>query len=149
MRTIDIHAHVVPSSLWRAVDAGREWFGFRHEPGEGLGSVVGGGQRTSFNSPKVRFTPEERLRDMDLQGVDVQVLSIHTPFFGYHLDSARGLQLARDFNEEVAALSRQWPERFAGLATLPMQDVPAAIAELERAVTVLHLKGAALDTGVN
>src|SRR5215213_8113622 len=81
MRTIDIHAHVVPSSLWRAVDAGREWFGFRHEPGEGLGSVVGGGQRTSFNSPKVRFTPEERLRDMDLQGVDVQVLSIHTPFF--------------------------------------------------------------------
>jgi aminocarboxymuconate-semialdehyde decarboxylase len=149
MRTIDIHAHVVPSSLWQAADAGREWFGFRHETGEGLGSVVGGGHRTSFNSPKVRFTPEERLHDMDVQGVDVQVLSIHTPFFGYHLDSAQGLELARDFNDEVSTLSRQWPERFAGLATLPMQDVPAAIAELERAVTVLGLKGAALDTAVN
>jgi aminocarboxymuconate-semialdehyde decarboxylase len=149
MRTIDIHAHVVPSSLWQAADAGREWFGFRHEPGEGLGTVVGGGHRTSFNSPKVRFSPEERLQDMDVQGVDVQVLSIHTPFFGYHLDSSQGLELARDFNAEVATLSRQWPERFAGLATLPMQDVPAAIAELERAVTVLGLKGAALDTAVN
>ena len=149
MRTIDIHAHVVPSSLWRAVDAGREWFGFRHEPGEGLGTMVGGGKRTAFSSPKVRFTPEERLRDMDAQGVDVQVLSIHTPFFGHHLDPAQGLELARDFNDEAAALSRQWPERFAGLATLPMQDVPAAIAELERAVTVLGLKGAALDTAVN
>ena len=70
------------------------------------GALVGGGKRTSFNSPKVRFTPEERLRDMDLQGVDVQALSIHTPFFGYHLDPAQGLELARDFNDEVAALSR-------------------------------------------
>jgi len=147
MRTIDIHAHAVPSSLWRAVDAGREWFGFHHEPGDG--SIVGGGKRTHFTWPKLRFTPEERLQDMDAQAVDVQVLSIYPPVFGYHLDPAQGLELARDFNDEVAALSRQWPERLAGLATLPMQDVPAAIAELERAVTVLGLKGAELDTDVN
>ena len=146
MRTIDIHAHVVPSSLWRTVDAGQEWYGFRQEAD---GSIVGGGKRNVFSSPKVRFTPEERLQDMDSQGVDVQVLSIHTPFFGYHLDATDGLALARNFNDEVAELVRQWPERFAGLATLPMQDVPAAVAELERAVTVLGLKGAALDTGVN
>jgi aminocarboxymuconate-semialdehyde decarboxylase len=52
-------------------------------------------------------------------------------------------------NDEIAALTRQWPGRFAGLATLPVQDVKAAIAELERAVTVLGLKGAELDTIVN
>ena len=121
MRTIDIHAHVVPPSLWRTVDAGQEWYGFRQEPD---GSFLGGGKRNVFSSPKVRLTPEERLQDMDSQGVDVQVLSIHTPFFGYHLDPAQGLALARDFNDEVAGLVRQWPERFAGLATLPMQDVP-------------------------
>ena len=148
MRTIDIHAHVVPRSLWQAVEAKREWYGYRHEAGDGLGTVVGNGKRTQFNSPKVRFTPEERLKDMDAQGVDVQVVSIHTPFFGYHLDPAQGLALARDVNDEIAGMTRQWPARFAGLATLPVQDVKAAIGELERAVTVLGLKGAELDTHV-
>ena len=149
MRTIDVHAHLVPRSLWRAADAGKDWFGFRHEPGEGVGTMVGDGKRTHFTSLKVRFAPEERLRDMDAQGVDVQVLSIHTPFFGYHLDAGQGRALARDVNDEIAAMVTQWPRRFAGLATLPVQDVKAAIAELERAVTVLGLKGAELDTLVN
>jgi aminocarboxymuconate-semialdehyde decarboxylase len=149
MRTIDIHAHLVPQSLWRAVEAGVPWHGYRHEPGDGLGTVVGGGRRIQFNSPKVRFTPEERLADMDAQGVDVQVISIHTPIFGYHLDAAGGRALAREVNDEIAGMTRQWPRRFAGLATLPVQDVKTAIDELERAVTVLGLKGAELDTVVN
>ena len=149
MRTIDIHAHLVPRSLWKAADARTEWYGFRHEPGDGLGAMVGGGVRTDLTSPKVRYTPEERLKDMDAQGVDVQVLSVHTPFFGYHLDSAQGQALARDVNEEIAATARQWPTRFSGLATLPMQNVKTAIDELDRAVTVLGLKGAELDTHVN
>jgi aminocarboxymuconate-semialdehyde decarboxylase len=150
MRTIDIHAHLVPRSLWQAVDARKDWYGFRHEPGDGIGTMVGDGKRTQFSSPKVRFTPEERLKDMDAQGVDVQVVSIHTPFFGYHLDPAQGRALARDVNDEIAGMARQWPGRFAGLATLPVQDVTSAIDELERAVTVLGLKGAELDTaGVN
>src|SRR5262245_14687679 len=149
MKTIDIHAHLVPQSLWQAADARREWYGFRHEPGDGVGSMVGGGKRTGFASPKVRFTPEERLKDMDAQGVDVQVVSIHTPLFGYHLEPAKGRALAREVNDEIAGMARQWPRRFAGLATLPVQDVSAAIDELERAVTVLGLKGAELDTVVN
>ena len=71
---------------------------------------------------------------MDEQGVDVQVISVATPLFGYYLDPAQARQLARDVNDDIAAMTRQWPERFAGLATLPVQDVPAAIDELERAV---------------
>ena len=149
MRTIDIHAHLVPRSLWQAAEARTEWYGYRHEPGQGLGAFVADGKRTNFTSPKVRFTPEERLQDMDAQGVDMQVVSIHTPFFGYHLAPAQGRALARDVNDEIAALVRQWPARFAGLATLPVQDVKTAIDELERAVTVLGLKGAELDTNVN
>ena len=149
MRSIDIHAHLVPQAAWRAADSGKEWYGYRHEPGEGLGTFVGNGKRFGFTSPKVRFTPEERMADMDAQGVDVQVLSVHTPFFGYHLDPALGTQLAREVNDEISALTRKWPKRFAGLATLPVQDVKAAIDELERAVTVLGLKGAELDTHVN
>ena len=149
MRTIDIHAHMVPQALWRAADAGQDWYGFRHEPGEGIGTVMARGKRTHFSSPKVRLSLDERVKDMDAQGVDVQVVSIHTPFFGYDLDPAQGRQLARDVNDEIAAMTRQHPTRFAGLATLPMQDVKAAIEELERATTVLGLKGAELDMAVN
>jgi len=101
MKTIDIHAHLVPRSLWQAAEAGRVWHGFRHEPGEGLGTFLGtNGKRTGFSSPKVRLTPEERLQDMDAQGVDMQVISIHTPLFGYHLDPAEGraLHVCNDTN---------------------------------------------------
>jgi aminocarboxymuconate-semialdehyde decarboxylase len=86
---------------------------------------------------------------MDAQGVDVQVVSIHTPLFSYHLEPAQGRQLAREVNDEIAAMTRQWPQRFVGLATLPVQDVGAAVDELERAVHVLGLKGAELDTVVH
>src|SRR5262249_47919905 len=86
---------------------------------------------------------------MDAQGVDVHVVSIHTPFFGYHLDAAQGRALAREVNDEIADMTKQWPTRFAGLATLPVHHVKEAIDELERAVTVLGLKGAELDTGGN
>ena len=149
MRTIDIHAHVVPQAMWRAADAQREWYGYRHEPGDGVGTVLHAGKRTTFSSPKVRLTPEERIRDMDAQGVDIQVLSIHTPFFGYHLDATQGRALAREVNDEIAATVKAHTRRLAGFATLPVQDVKAAIEELERAVTVLGLKGAELDTVVN
>jgi aminocarboxymuconate-semialdehyde decarboxylase len=149
MRSIDIHAHVVPECLWRTVDAGKDWYGTRFEPGEGLGTTVTHGKRSRVTSPKVRFTPEERLKDMDAQGVDVQVVSIHMPFVSYHLDAAQGRQLARDVNDEIAGMTRQWPKRFAGLATLPAQDVSVAIDELDRAVHVLGLKGAELDMVVN
>jgi aminocarboxymuconate-semialdehyde decarboxylase len=52
-------------------------------------------------------------------------------------------------NDEIASMMRHWPERFSGLATVPMQDVKAAVTELERAVSVLGLKGAMVDTQVN
>ena len=149
MKTIDIHAHIVPDSLWRANAEGREWHGFRHEPGQGLGTMVGCGMRTAFTSNKVRYSIEERLKDMDAQQVDVQVLSIHTPFGGYPLPPAQGLELAHDFNDELSGIVSANPARLAGLATLPMQDVKLAIGELERAVTRLGLKGASLDTSVN
>jgi aminocarboxymuconate-semialdehyde decarboxylase len=149
MRTIDIHAHLMPQCLWKTVDAGQAWYGVRYEPGEGLGYTVRQGKRSPVQSPKLRFTPEERLQDMDTQGVDVHVVSIHTPFFGYDLEPGQGRQLARDVNDEIAEMTRQWPQRFAGLATLPVQDVGAAVEELDRAVHVLGLKGAELDTVVN
>ncbi|MGE3537476.1 MAG: amidohydrolase family protein [Candidatus Tectimicrobiota bacterium] len=149
MRTIDMHAHLMPPQFWRTVDQGQDWYGVRYEQAADRGWTVSPGGRNPVLTPKLRFTPEERLRDMDEQGVDMQVISIATPLFGYYLDAAQGQQLAREVNDDIAAMTRQWPGRFAGLATVPVQDVGTAITELERATQVLGLKGAELDTVVN
>jgi aminocarboxymuconate-semialdehyde decarboxylase len=150
MRSIDIHAHLVPQAMWSAVAGGGEWYGVRHEPaGDGLGFTISQGRKSRIATPKVRFTPAERMADMDAQGVDMQVVSIHTPLMGYQLPAADATRLARDVNDEISGMVRQWPTRFAGLATLPVQDPGAAVAELDRAVHQLGLKGAELDTVVN
>ena len=149
MRSIDMHAHLMPQRFWQTIDQGQAWYGVRYEQAEDRGWTVSPGGRNPVLTPKLRFTPEERLHDMDEQGVDVQVISVATPLFGYYLEPAQGRQLAREVNDDIAAMTRQWPQRFAGLATLPVQDVRAAIDELERAVHVLGLKGAELDTVVN
>jgi aminocarboxymuconate-semialdehyde decarboxylase len=46
-------------------------------------------------------------------------------------------------------MTRDYPNRFAGFATLPMQNVRAGIAELERSVTQLGLKGAMIEDVIN
>ena len=149
MRSIDIHAHLVPQCLWRTVDAGGNWYGIRYHTAEKNSLFIREGKVGGIQTPKVRFTPEERLEDMDQQDTEIQVVSIHTQILGYHLEPSAGVAQAREVNDEIAAMTRQWPQRFAGLATLPLQDVAASITELDRAVNVLGLKGAELDTVVN
>jgi aminocarboxymuconate-semialdehyde decarboxylase len=114
MRSIDIHAHLMPQSFWKTVEQGGQWYGVSFEPGDPLGFTVSQGKRDPVTNPKLRSTPEERLKDMDAQDIDVQVVSIATPLFGYYLEPAQGLQLAREVNDEVASMTRQWPQRFAG-----------------------------------
>ena len=60
---------------------------------------------------------------MDSLGVDVQVVSPYVGFYNYHLETAVAAATSRDCNDEIAGMVRAWPERFAGLGTLPMQDV--------------------------
>jgi aminocarboxymuconate-semialdehyde decarboxylase len=148
MRSIDIHAHLVPQCLWQAIEDGGEWYGMRYETAEKNSLYISKG-RTGRIAPRVKFTPEERIQDMDQQGTDVQVVSVHTQILGYHLPTPAGIAQAREINDEIASMTRGWPQRFAGMATLPLPDIDAAIAELDRAVNTLGLKGAELDTVVN
>ena len=137
MRTIDIHAHISPAGFIEAFRQGEDW--------HGLPSDAAANMR--YN-PRTTWTPEERLADMNSLGVDVQVLSTNAFFYHYDKPAETALAMAVEENDYVAQLTKDYPARFAGFANLPMQDIPAAIAELERAVS-LGLKGAMIGDQVN
>ena len=61
-------------------------------PAQGAGFRDPNGRTVGINSPKLRFTPEERIADMDASGTDMQVVSIHTPFFGYSWEPSQTLR---------------------------------------------------------
>lgn len=145
MRSIDIHAHIAAGQL----RDGADWHGFTVERStEGESYLVRGSKRTWIQS-KLLWSPEERLADMDSQSVDMHVLSTWVGHYNYHLDAEVCAATSRDINDYISELSKSWPDRFAGLATLPMQDQRAAVAELERAVTQLGMKGAMINDHVN
>lgn len=149
MRSIDIHAHLTPQCFWRSTEQGGDWHGLtREQNARGHELAVIAGARSAL-PPRARFTPEERLADMDSLGVDMHVLSPYSGFYNYHLDRAIAVATSQDSNNEIHEMIQSWPDRFAGLATLPMQDVPAAIAELERVMVQLGFKGAMIDDKIN
>jgi aminocarboxymuconate-semialdehyde decarboxylase len=93
--------------------------------------------------------PVRRLEDMERMGVDVQALSVAPPQYYYWADPGLGRTLARRQNEHLASMVARHPNRFVGLATVPLQDVDAAVAELDHAVEELGLRGVEICTNVN
>jgi predicted TIM-barrel fold metal-dependent hydrolase len=86
---------------------------------------------------------EERLADMDTQGVDIAVISVTTPAT-QPLAPAEAVALAREANDQAAAAVAANSDRLAAFATLPTPDPEAAVDELERSVTQLGFRGAML-----
>ncbi len=149
MRSIDIHAHLTPQCFWRATENGGDWHTIRREKdARGTEVAIVGDSRQPL-PPRARWTPEERLADMDSLGVDVHVVSPYVGFYNYQLPPATATATARAINDEISEMVRARPQRFSGLGTLPMQDVKGAIAELERCMAQLGLKGAEINDHIN
>ncbi|KAF2092605.1 putative metal-dependent hydrolase [Rhizodiscina lignyota] len=89
---------------------------------------------------KLTSLSTSRLADMDAGGVARQVLS-HTPF-----RTAPSPKLCVAINDELHAAVDAHQDRFAGFASLPMQEPHAAAAELRRTVKELGFVGALVDT---
>ncbi|QIN62996.1 Amidohydrolase [Caballeronia sp. SBC1] len=83
---------------------------------------------------------EQRLADMDANGIDMQILSYsNSPQL---LAPAEAVPLTRNANDKLAAAVKAHPSRFGAFAALPWSDPQAAAAELERCINTLGFQGA-------
>jgi predicted TIM-barrel fold metal-dependent hydrolase len=88
----------------------------------------------------------ERLKGMDAQAIDLEVLSIN-PFW-YRKDRDTAAAIVKVQNEKLAELSASRPDRFAAFASLALQYPDLAVEQLETAVKKLGLRGAAIGGSV-
>jgi len=107
---------------------------------QGNGYLITYGDIQAFRLNPGVYSIERKLRDMDASGIDISVLSVNMPG-PESLEPEIGVEAARVANDYLAAVVERHHDRFLGLACLPWQDVPAALAEMERAVTRLKLRG--------
>ncbi len=87
---------------------------------------------------------DARLDWMRTQGIGHQVITFPGALGPDVLPLAEARPLVRAVNDELASVCRAHPGRFTGLAGLPLADVDASVAELERAIRGLGLRGAIL-----
>ncbi|MYC36840.1 MAG: amidohydrolase [Chloroflexi bacterium] len=131
VKSIDIHAHLTPQCFIQAMNRGEEWHGVK--PG------------TMRVAPRAVWTPEQRLNDMNSLGVDVHVVSTGAAFYFYDQDPQVIAAMHRECNEEVHQMTMDYPDRFKGFAQIPMQDVNAAIKELDHVMNNLGFVGAMIN----
>jgi len=85
---------------------------------------------------------------LEQHGIAKQVLTLTTP--GTHVEMPdRAAALAATVNDAFAAIAEKRSSRFTALATLPLSDPRASVAELERACRHLGFKGAMIFSNVN
>ncbi len=98
--------------------------------------------------PRGGWDIERRLADMADAEVDVQILSASPQTYLYGEEPAVTAACTAIQNDQIAKLVAARPDRFLGIATLPMQAPEQAAAELRRAVRSLGLRGAMIGSNV-
>lgn len=146
-RVIDVHAHMIALEGEETEKKDKKIMPYLSRDASGREVLMLRGQpQLAITEPL--YNPRLTIQEMDRNGVNVKALSM-MPLFQYDLDPELGIAYSRIQNESLAKSVKEYPERFVGLATVPLQDPQEAARELERAMKELSLKGVEISNEVN
>jgi aminocarboxymuconate-semialdehyde decarboxylase len=147
-RTIDMHTHILTEETIGLIGKEAPRVAPKLTPIDGDFAVleVAGTPYRPF--PRGGWELDRRFGDMDAAEVDVQVLSATPQTYLYDQEAALGAATSALQNDQIAKLVKAHPDRFRGIATLPMQAPERAAAELTRAVRQLGMHGAMIGSNI-
>jgi aminocarboxymuconate-semialdehyde decarboxylase len=147
---IDVHSHIFTDALIAALaDSGmRSELAYALEP-DGQVMLTFDGKPRLGPIPQGIREVDARLRDMDRQGVDMQILATAPMMFSYDEPPAVGLEIARRSNDCFIGIARQHPRRFNVFAQLPLQDVELSRVELRRVAAEPLVRGVQVGSHVD
>lgn len=137
---VDIHTHYVPQGwpdLHHAVGGGEDWPALRVESEREAMIMLGTQEFRRVQTDC--WQAEVRLRDMDADGIDMQMLSPTPVFFSYARPANQAVKVARIFNDLALEICAPATERLLPFCQVPLQDTDAACRELERSKASGHL----------
>ena len=143
---VDVHSHFFPDRFLKTLTRDGAAYGV-HVEERASGRIVWRSPGRASPIGPVFYDVDARLEAMEQWGIGLQALSLSPPML-YWAPAALGRELAAVFNEELAAIARAHPHRFVAIATLPLQDVDAAVAETARAARA-GCRGISIGTNVN
>jgi aminocarboxymuconate-semialdehyde decarboxylase len=149
MQAIDVHAHILSDETMGLLQKELPNLGVKHTAIDaefGVLEVAGSSYRPF---PRGGHDLSRRLKDMDTAEVAMQVVSNTPQTFLYNLDPQVTASSSRIQNDQIARLVSERPDRFMGMATLPMQAADLAAEELARAMRTLGLVGCQIGSNIN
>ncbi len=144
MPVIDFHNHYYPPKYIQALEQGPSAVRITHDADGNPLLHYPGDYNVAVRGHRDIDYREQVLRE---KGIDTQVITLTTP--GTHVEDATAARLARLVNDAFARVVAGKKGRFAALATLPLNDSAASVAELRRAVEQLHFRGAMVFSNIN
>jgi aminocarboxymuconate-semialdehyde decarboxylase len=149
MLKIDIHTHVLPKEIPKWKDK----FGYggfiqleHHKPC--CARMLKDDGHFFREVEENCWSAEKRIEECDDFGVRVQVLSTVPVMFSYWAKAPDATEISKFINDGIAEIVGEFPLRFVGLGTVPLQDTKLAIKELERSKKI-GLIGVQIGTNVN